>query len=452
MSSDPSSDTSDTDPLIEVRDLSVSFETGPVVSGVDFDVERGSLVGLVGPNGAGKTTVIRAIKGTITPDSGEIRLDGDDAADLSAREVSRRVASVPQATELAFDFRVRHVVEMGRTPHLGRFDGHGPDDERAVREAMDAAGVTRFADRSITAVSGGERQRVLLARALAQETPALLLDEPTESLDVNHAVRTGKLIREIADGGRAALAAIHDLDLAARYCDEVVVLAKGGVHAAGPPAEVLTADAVGSAFDAEAFVGRNPATGSPAITAFDALARDDPSDPSEPPVTVPSDDGDTTDEPSVTDRDARRVHVVGTGRTAARIAARLVAAGHELSAGVVPAGDVLAGVVADAGGRVVTAPPFESVVPSTREAAGDLAGEADVTIVVDRDDGSEGTESGRTGSGGAGNKGPDPNEGVIASAERVVHVGADASDRQLLDAVRTDGSSGPEPSVDERIE
>ncbi|WP_394298121.1 ATP-binding cassette domain-containing protein, partial [Halorubrum saccharovorum] len=287
---------------MEVSDLSVSFGDVPVVSGVDFRVERGSLTGLVGPNGAGKTTVLRAIKGTLSPDAGEVQLDGDPTDSLSAREAGRRVASVPQETSLAFDFRVRQIVEMGRTPHLGRFDGHGPDDERAVREAIEAAGVARFADRAITEVSGGERQRVLLARALAQETPSLLLDEPTASLDVNHAVRTLELVRDLVDDGRAALAAIHDLDMAARYCDRIVLLANGGVRAVGPPAEVLTADALRDAFDAEAFVGESPATGTPTVTAFDGTAGKDPPNP-------------------------RRVHVVGSGRPAGRAVARLAAAG-----------------------------------------------------------------------------------------------------------------------------
>lgn len=377
------------DPLIEVRDLSVSFGDVPVVSGVDLTVERGSLVGLVGPNGAGKTTVLRAIKGTIATDTGEVRLDGDLASGLSARETGRRVASVPQETSLAFDFQVRHVVEMGRTPHLGRFDGHGPEDERAVREAMEAAGVAQFADRSITAVSGGERQRVLLARALAQGTPSLLLDEPTASLDVNHAVRSVELVRELVDDGRAALAAIHDLDMAARYCDEVVVLANGGVHAAGPPEEVLTAGALRAAFDAETFVGRNPATGSPAVTAFDAV-----------------------------DGEPQRIHVVGTGSGTARVVARLAAAGHELSVGVVPEGDAAVGVADDADAAVVTAPPFEAVEPSLRDAAVGLAIDADVTIVVEA----------------ATNEVTNTNAAVIAAADRVVRVGPDVDDAELLDA------------------
>ncbi len=387
------------DPLIEVRDLSVAFGDVPVVSGVDLTVERGSLVGLVGPNGAGKTTVLRAIKGTVDADAGEVRLGGEPASTLSARETGRRVASVPQATSLAFDFRVRHVVEMGRTPHLGRFDGHGPEDEAAVREAMHATDVARFADRSIAAVSGGERQRVLLARALAQGTPSLLLDEPTASLDVNHAVRTVELVRELVDDGRAALAAIHDLDMAARYCDEVVVLANGGVHAAGPPEEVLTAGALRAAFDAETFVGRNPATGSPAVTAFDAI----------------------DDEP-------RRIHVVGTGTGAARVVARLAAAGHDLSVGVVPEGDAAAGVAADAGATVVTAPPFAAVDASTRSAAVDLASDAEVTVAVTEGDGSGVV---------------DANAEVLAAADNVVRVGPGVTDVDLLDAIRASTADDP---------
>ncbi|MFC6887994.1 ATP-binding cassette domain-containing protein [Halorubrum trueperi] len=404
------------DPLIAVDDLSASFGDVPVVSGVDLRVGRGELVGLVGPNGAGKTTVLRAITGTVDPDAGEVRLDGDAAADLSARETGRRVASVPQDTGLAFDFRVRHVVEMGRTPHLGRFDGHGADDERAVREAMDAANVARFADRSIAAVSGGERQRVLLARALAQGTSTLLLDEPTASLDVNHAVQTLELVRDIVDDGRGALAAIHDLDMAARYCDVVVVIANGGVHAAGPPEEVLTRDALRAAFAAEAFVGRNPATGSPTVTTFDA-----------------ADSG--------TDRDSRRVHVVGRGRGAARVVARLAAAGHELSVGVVPEGDATAAVAADAGATVVTAPPFEAVDPEQRDAAVDFATRADVTVAVDGGArGGSGTVDDPTPADDL-NAADDPNAAVRDVPTPIVSVDGDADEETLLTAVRESGGA-----------
>ncbi|QAU12534.1 ATP-binding cassette domain-containing protein [Halorubrum sp. BOL3-1] len=385
------------DPLLSVSDVAVSFGDVDVVSGVDLSVDPGSFVGLVGPNGAGKTTVLRAVTGVVEPDAGTVRIGGDPAASLSAGEVGRRVASVPQATNLAFDFRVRHVVEMGRTPHLGRFDAHDVEDDAAVDAAMAAADVDRFADRSITEVSGGERQRVLLARALAQAAPLLLLDEPTASLDVNHAVETLELVRSFVDDGeRGAIAAIHDLDAAARYCDEVVVLANGGVQAAGPPEPVLSGPTVGAAFDAEAFVGRDPATGTPAVTAF-------------PPSDV----------------EARRVHVIGTGRPAARVVARLAAAGHEPSVGVVPAGDAAAGVAADAGAAVVTAPPFEGPSAGAVAAARDLAAAADATLAVSPESsGSDGPEDALG-----------PNAEVAAAADRLVPVSADVDDAALLDAV-----------------
>jgi iron complex transport system ATP-binding protein len=383
------------DPLLSVADVAVSFGDLDVVSGVDLRVEPGSLVGLVGPNGAGKTTVLRAVTGAVEPDAGTVEIGGDPAASLSAKAVGRRVASVPQATNLAFDFRVRHVVEMGRTPHLGRFDAHGVADDEAVDAAMAAADVERFADRSITEVSGGERQRVLLARALAQAAPLLLLDEPTASLDVNHAVETLELVRAfVDDGDRGAIAAIHDLDAAARYCDEVVVLANGGVRAAGPPEDVLSASTVGAAFDAEAFVGRDPATGAPAVTAFPH-----------------------------SDVEPRRVHVIGTGRPAARAVARLAAAGHEASVGVVPAGDAAAGAAADAGATAVTAPPFEAPSAAAVAAARSLAADADATLVV----GSEGL--------GAPDAPRGPNAEVAAAADRVATVAADADGAELLDAV-----------------
>lgn len=381
----------DADPAVSVRGLSVSFGDVDAVRDVDLTVTRGELVGLVGPNGAGKTTVLRAIRGTLAPDSGAVRLEGDPVGTLSAARTGRRVASVPQRTELSFDFGVRHVVEMGRTPHIGRFSGHGADDAAAVDEAMAAAGVERFADRSIRSVSGGERQRVLLARALAQETPVLVLDEPTASLDVNHAVTTVELVRELVDDGRAAIAAIHDLDMAARYCDRLVLIADGRVTASGEPDAVLTREALRETFDAEAVVGANPVTGTPTVTAF-------------PRSTV----------------EPRRVHVVGGGRGTARVVGRLAAAGHDLSVGVVPEDDVAAVVAADADARVVAAPPFERVERSVRDAAVRLADAAAVTVVV-------GTVAGA-------------NRSVVKAAESVVRVEAGTG--------RDGGSVRVEPVLD----
>jgi iron complex transport system ATP-binding protein len=350
---DGANDEADAEHPVVVRDLAVSYGDSTVVEGVDLTLEAGSLVGLVGPNGAGKTTVLRAIRGVVERDAGSVRLDGAPLETLSARAVGRRVASVPQETGLSFAFTVRAVVEMGRTPHRGRFEGPDASDADAVENALARTRTTAFADRPITELSGGERSRVLLARALAQETPALLLDEPTASLDVNRAAETMALLRRLVDDGRAAVAAIHDLEMAARYCDRVVVLANGRVRAAGPPDAVLDADTVHEAFDAEAFVGRAPATGGRAVTAY----------------------------PSA-DAAAHRVHVAGVGPETARIVARLGAAGHDLSVGVVPAGDAAALAAADVDATVVSVPPFADVDESAQATAVELAECAAVVVAV----------------------------------------------------------------------
>ena len=254
-----------TAPLV-VADLAVDRGGRRVLDGVSLRADAGEVVGLVGANGAGKTTLLRACTGAVTAASGTVRLGGDDAAELSAREVARRAASVPQEPSLGFDFPVREAVAMGRTAHVSRFGRHGPADREAVERAMARASVASLADRSVTAISGGERARVLLARALAQDAPLFLLDEPTANLDVNHQVRTLSLVCDLAAEGRAVVAAIHDLDLAARFCDRLVLLADGCVRAAGRPETVLTPDALADAFGVDARVSRDPATGSLRVT------------------------------------------------------------------------------------------------------------------------------------------------------------------------------------------
>jgi iron complex transport system ATP-binding protein len=254
--------------VIRVADLVVSRGGRRVLDGADLEVPAGQFVGLVGPNGAGKTTLLRTVDGTLSPDAGTVAVDGRTVHDLASREQSRLVATVPQDAAFGFAFGVREVVAMGRTPHRGRFEGRTAADREAVERAMERTAVTDLADRPVTETSGGERRRVLLARALAQETPALLLDEPTASLDVSHQVRTLSLVADLVDEGRTALAAIHDLDLAARFCDAVAVVAGGEVLAAGDPEEVLTAARVESAFGTRAVVRRNPVTDSVQITAL----------------------------------------------------------------------------------------------------------------------------------------------------------------------------------------
>ena len=351
--------------MIEIEDVVVELGGNRILDRVSATVEEGRFVGLVGPNGAGKTTLLRAISGVIQPNSGEVRIGGDPVRSLSSKEASRRVAVVPQDTTLSFDFPVEQVVEMGRNPYKSRFskartEGADGTHHDHVEAAMARTEVEAFADRSITAVSGGERQRVLLARALAQDAPVLLLDEPTASLDINHQVRTLELVRELVDDdGKTVVAAIHDLNLAAHYCDELLLLADGAVRAAGAPEAVLSEGHLEAAFDTRAVVSRHPVTGSTYVTALPER----------------STDGENESE--------GRVHVVGGGGTVSRLLYLLSAAGYEVSVGVLNEGDSDLETARSLGLDAVTEEPFAPVGDDARGAVESRIREADATVVGD---------------------------------------------------------------------
>ncbi|KQW45204.1 hemin ABC transporter ATP-binding protein [Nocardioides sp. Root1257] len=220
------------------RGLGVSFDGHPILADVDLDVRGGELVALVGPNGAGKTTLLGVLSGDVDPTSGRVTLDDKPLASYAARELARQRAMQLQKQGLAFGFRVHEVVRMGRSPwhRTARED----DDDRVVAESMERADVTDLADRLYPTLSGGEQARTSFARLLAQETPVLLLDEPTAALDIRHQESLLAVARSAAEAGAAVVVVLHDLSLAAAYADRICVLSRGRVRANGTPADVLT--------------------------------------------------------------------------------------------------------------------------------------------------------------------------------------------------------------------
>lgn len=251
---------------VEVAGLVCSYGAHPALEGVTLRVGRGELVGIVGPNGSGKTTLLRAITRVLRPVAGQVRLAGQDVARLRARALARQVAVVGQDEPDGFDFTVAEVVQMGRLPHLGPFQAEGPRDRAAVDRALRLTGTEHLRGRPFASLSGGERQRVLLARALAQEPEVLLLDEPTAHLDVGHQVEVMDRIWHLARaGGVTVLAVLHDLNLAAQYCDRLLLLHRGRVLACGTPAEVLTEATIRTAYGACALVVPHPRTGCPQV-------------------------------------------------------------------------------------------------------------------------------------------------------------------------------------------
>lgn len=232
-----------TEPILaEARDLCVDYGRGPVLNDVNLCVRAGELVGLLGRNGSGKTTLLRALLGLIPDASGDVFFEGEPRVGMGRRQIARRVAWVPQEAERAFAFRVRDVVAMGRNPYLGRFAPEGEHDREQIDTAMVQTELLALADRPITELSGGEWRRVIIARALAQETRLLLLDEPTASLDLAHQLEVLALLGDLAAQGRCVVASLHDLSHAARWCDRLVVLSEGSIAAVGRPVEVLTQD------------------------------------------------------------------------------------------------------------------------------------------------------------------------------------------------------------------
>ncbi len=222
--------------------------TRHLVRDVTVEVGPGRIMAFVGPNGAGKSTVLRLLAGLWRPTAGDAALDGTRLSRLSRRVLAQRISFVPQETGTDVPFTVRELVTMGRHPHLGRFDASGPADAELVASALARADVAHLADRFVTELSGGERRRAVIARSLATGSQALLLDEPTANLDIDHVIETLTLLRALAATGTTVALALHDLNLVARWADDMAVLHHGRLRAAGPPAQVLDDALVTSVF------------------------------------------------------------------------------------------------------------------------------------------------------------------------------------------------------------
>jgi iron complex transport system ATP-binding protein len=234
-----------------------------VVHGISLEVAAGEMLAIVGPNGAGKSTLLKVLAGTLRPSSGNVELMGRPLPSYQRRELARTIASVAQESAVAFSFTVLEVVLMGRAPHLGRLRFETTPDLDAAHTALKQMGLLGLARRDIHELSGGERKRVFLARALAQEPRVLLLDEPTAFLDLKHIAEVFTLFRALRAERRAAIVVtLHDLNAAALYADRVLLLKDGEAVACGRPEEVFTVERLRKVYDIDVFVGRNPLTGS----------------------------------------------------------------------------------------------------------------------------------------------------------------------------------------------
>ena len=251
---------------LQIEQVYFSYLDGLVLHNIDLSIKAGKMVGLLGPNGSGKTTLLKLASGILKPAQGEIRLNGHSISQLSRKFIARNIAVVPQQFHIPFAFTTGEVVMLGRTPFLRPLVEESETDRRLVNNALELVGIKELAQRRFDELSGGERQKVILAMALAQQPKLLLLDEPTVHLDIAHQMEILELVRSLNMGqGLSIIAAMHDLNLAALYFDRLILLKEGKIWADGTPNQVLTEPIISEVFSASVRVEQHPVTGAPHI-------------------------------------------------------------------------------------------------------------------------------------------------------------------------------------------
>lgn len=253
-------------PPLKAEGIRFSYGERAVLGDIDLEVQSREILGLVGPNGSGKTTFLRIMSGTLAPEAGNVSIHGQKLPSLVARDRARLVAMVQQSPAVPIGFTALEVVLMGRNPHLGLLQWEGPTDIEVCRRVMELTETWEYADRFVSSLSGGELQRVFIARAIAQETPVLVLDEPTSHLDISYQTGIFDMVEGIREKtGVSVLVAMHDLTLAGQYCHRVAALYQGSIYAVGEPSEVLTTDLVSKVFGAPVSIIQHPVHGTPVV-------------------------------------------------------------------------------------------------------------------------------------------------------------------------------------------
>lgn len=249
---------------IQTQDITLAYDASVVIRELSTAIPAGTITSVVGPNGCGKSTLLRSLARLMKPKGGAVYLDGNAISELPTREVAKRLGILPQDPEAPEGLTVRELAALGRYPHQSWLSQWSKDDERAVEKALETTGVLEFADRPLDTLSGGQRQRAWISMALAQETDALLLDEPTTFLDMAHQLEVLQLLDRLnREEGRTVLMVLHDLNNASRYSHHMIALSEGEVFAAGPPKDVMTAELLRKVFSVEAEIIADPRSGVP---------------------------------------------------------------------------------------------------------------------------------------------------------------------------------------------
>lgn len=346
-------------PHIEVDQLNFKYDTSAILKEISFRVEQGSFVSIVGPNGSGKSTLLKNISALLVPQKGKVYLKSEEIFSIKPRELARKMAVVPQETVIQFPFTVLETVLMGRMPHQKRFQGDTPEDMAIARWAMELTNTWHLRERLIANISGGERQRVIVARALTQEPQVLLLDEPTSHLDLQHQMELLELLQSLNRTARVTvLAVLHDLNLASQFSEYVILLHQTRIFAAGRPEEVLTAHNIRQVYGIEVVITPNELTGRNNII---PVARSTP---------------------ELHSGNNYRIHLVCGGGTGAMVMEKLVQNGYQVSCGVLNIGDSDWSKAKSLGLPLVEEAPFSVIRPEIYQKNQELIDQADAVVVM----------------------------------------------------------------------
>jgi ABC-type cobalamin/Fe3+-siderophores transport systems, ATPase components len=340
---------------VDVIDLDVRYGAHQILEAIAFSVHSGEMIGICGPNGSGKTTLLKAMSRIVAPAAGEVYYNGEDMDTLSFRMLAQRVAVVPQETTINFDYTVREIVMMGRHPYIGRFASESREDHAICDRVMRLANVSHLADMPVNQISGGERQRVLIARALAQEPDILLLDEATSHLDISHQIEILTIIRKEMEK-TATISVFHDINLASCYCDRIILLKERQIAGIGTPPDVLTENLIHSVYGINVIAGTHPSTNRPYILPMYETAK--------------------------VDTGGRRVHLVCGGGTGSFLQRELHRSGCLLSTGILNVLDSDYKTACDLGIPVVSEAPFASISGDASGALMPFLEGADMILLV----------------------------------------------------------------------
>ncbi|ADQ15402.1 ABC transporter related protein [Halanaerobium hydrogeniformans] len=346
--------------MIKTEKLKFSYDKKNILKGIDLDFYKGDFIGIIGPNGSGKSTLLKNLSRSLKADSGSVYLDNKVLAEYSSVKLAKKLAVVPQDSQVNFNFNVYDIIMMGRHPYQKRWSRTSNEDKEIVREVMQVTDTLKLKEKNINALSGGERQRVIIARALAQKPEVLLLDEPTSSLDINYQGEIYDLLKYLNKNLKLTIITVsHDLNLTAQYCEKLLLIKDGIIFASGSAEEVLTKSNIKEVYNTEVLIKKNPLSNRPFITLIPAASLQE----------------------NKNNKDFK-IHIIAGGGTTKNFLSDLLSLGYQITLGVLNIGDADWQLARELGLEMAEADPFENITEEEVRENKEMISKADLIILT----------------------------------------------------------------------